>query len=456
MRNNKWMSLFIALVFIIITLTACSGNKTNHNHINQEEIVHSEEEATTPSGENQPVVYDEEKPVELVFYTNSGDTEATFNQSFGDALRLRFPHFTIKYVSGMDLPSMMASGTKFDIYYHSIGNYERFIQEFDLQFDMRELIQKYDIDLTGLEPSLLDYMNNSMEGQIYGFPIQNSVMVLYYNKAIFEKFGVDFPTDGMTWEEAIALGNKISRQEDGKQYVGLSINPNNTIKQNQLSLPTVDRTTLTPMFNELDEWRKIYETLFLQPAQDAGVRDEINRINKVPDHYTFVTDQTLAMYAYSSGLIPIWADSNLKNIDWDIVSLPEFADLPGIGPQPYPFFMGVTSLSENPDAAIQVLNYMISPEYQKVKSQAGVMPTLTASEVQDVFGSATSFKDKHLSAIFRNQMAAVADQIPPYSAIVADIFAKDVVPLVQGKVDLNTSLRNSEELALQQIKELQR
>lgn len=400
------------------------------------------------------VVYDESKEVELVFYTNSGDSEATFNQSFGDALRMRFPNFTIKYISGMDLPTVLATGTKFDIYYHSIGNFEQFLMQGNLQYDMSALIKTYNVHLEALEPAFVDYMRNRMGGGIYGLPIQNNVMVLYYNKTIFEKFGVPLPRDGMSWDEALELAQKLTRYEGGKPYIGLVVNANNMLKLNPFSIPNVERETLLPTFTKNENWRTIYETLFIRPSLHEGVRAELNRMNKIPDHYTFVTEQNVAMYGYSSGLISIWADNQLAKMDWDLVSLPSFKQLPGVGSQPYPFLMGITSLSQNPDAAMQALRYMISDEYQKAKSMSGVMPTLQAPALKEVFGNATSVKDKNLSAVFHNKMAPLADIVLPYSTTAVSVFQTDLLPLLQGKTDINTSFRESEEKAIQKIKEL--
>lgn len=452
--------LFSAMIIMLLCLMAACGGDESGNALPE-----TGGQGETPTGGNDPVTSEgsqkpqqDPDPVELVFYSNSGDSVESFDERFGDALRNRFPHFTIKYIQSSSktattLPEILASGTKFDIFFATIGNYERYLLESDLQYDMSELIKKHNVNLNSLDASFVDYMQHSMGGKIYGFPVQNNVMVLYYNKDIFQKFGVSEPVDGMTWEEALELSKRLTRSDDGKQYIGLSVNPNNTVKQNQFSIPSVDPQTILPTINSNEIWRKIYDTLFLKPAQDEQVREEINRINKVPDHGVFVNDQNLAMYGYSSGLISVWVD-NLKKLDWDLVSLPTFDELPGVGSQPYPVFMGVTSLSTHPDEAMQAIQYLISAEPQAAMSKNALMPVLVDEKVQQMFGSESEFKDKHLSAVFFNKMAAIADQTPPYAAVISNLYAKDAVPVVQGKVDMNTSFRETEEEAIKQINEL--
>ncbi|WP_374017918.1 extracellular solute-binding protein [Paenibacillus thiaminolyticus] len=59
-------------------------------------------------------------------------------------------------------------------------------------------------------------------GLLYGMPIEGTQKALYYNKAIFDKFGVDYPRDGMTWDEIQDLAKQVTAERDGVKYRGLS------------------------------------------------------------------------------------------------------------------------------------------------------------------------------------------------------------------------------------------
>ncbi|MDF2723921.1 MAG: extracellular solute-binding protein family 1 [Paenibacillus sp.] len=399
----------------------------------------------------------ENAPAEVVFYSNNGNSAESFDLSFGSALRKKFPHYTIKYIqatTGTTLPDMLASGQKFDIFFATIGNYERYVIEGGMEFDMRELIKKHQVDLNRLDPSYVDYMNRVSNGKITGFPIQNNVMVLYYNKTIFQRYGVPFPRNGMTWDEAIDLSKRLTRSEGGKQIVGLAVNAANTVNQNQFSLPSVDPSTLLPTINSNAQWKTIYDTLFARPTQDDGARSEAIRLKKIPDHTQFAKDQTLAMYGYSSGLISVWAE-DLKKLDWDIVALPTFKEKPGIGAQPYPIEFGITSFSPSKDAAMQALKFLLSDEYQEESSRQGLMPVLTKSEIQKAFGKESPFSDKNFTALFHNKMAPIASKTPPYGAVVDKQYTNAALSLAQGTADINTLFRETEESALKEIKQLQ-
>ncbi|MBI9103027.1 MAG: sugar ABC transporter substrate-binding protein [Spirochaetales bacterium] len=48
------------------------------------------------------------------------------------------------------------------------------------------------------------------EGSIYGLPETFSTVVLYYNKDLFDKAGLAYPSEDWTWADAVAAGKKIN------------------------------------------------------------------------------------------------------------------------------------------------------------------------------------------------------------------------------------------------------
>ena len=41
----------------------------------------------------------------------------------------------------------------------------------------------------------------SINNQIFGLPFRNDLWLLFYNKDLFDKAGVAYPTDDMTWDD---------------------------------------------------------------------------------------------------------------------------------------------------------------------------------------------------------------------------------------------------------------
>ncbi|TMV52264.1 carbohydrate ABC transporter substrate-binding protein [Paenibacillus mesophilus] len=401
-------------------------------------------------------------PAEIVFYGGSTQPKDFFDKQYGELLYKKFPQHTFKYIQ---MPSgniqegttkLLTEGQRIDIFYNNIGIFENTLFSFGMQYDMTDLMKKHQVDLGRLEQESIKAMKQFSGGKTYGVPVTDMKFVLFYNKDIFDKFGVGYPRDGMTWDEAIELGKKLTRFDNGTQYVGLSTSPSQFIAQNQLSIPIVNNETEQPTINTNPGWRRLFDALFVQPMQDNGVRSKIGALKAIPGNDAFVTKQDLAMYAYniaiyiSPSLIPA-----MQQFNWDMVTVPVFPDAPGVGSQTTPFYFGLTNMTKEKDAAMEVLKFMISDEYQNWVSRRGFIPTLMTDETKREYGKETAFPNKNYAALFKYKNAP----IPPsadYTFSVNSVYAASALPIANGTKDMNTAFREAEELALKRIEEAKR
>src|ERR1041384_6463794 len=51
----------------------------------------------------------------------------------------------------------------------------------------------------------------SYRGRQYSYPCNFTVDILIYNKNVFDRFGVPYPTNDMTWEQFIELAQRVTR-----------------------------------------------------------------------------------------------------------------------------------------------------------------------------------------------------------------------------------------------------
>ncbi|MBD2863850.1 ABC transporter substrate-binding protein [Paenibacillus oceani] len=449
MRRNGWNGLnsLGAVAIAAAVLSGCSGGQTGSEAAGSEGG-----KATIDSGNTGQTAQTTGGSKEVAFFTQLGDTTANFDYRIGDALRKKFPDYTITFVekpSGKDVAESIAAGVNFDIFYSSIGNFEDVVLPYDLAYDMSELVQKHAIDLSAIEPTILDAVRQASGGKLYGLPVYNNNFVLYYNKTIFDKFGVPYPNDGMTWKQTLQLSAKLTREESGVSYFGFGQSTVHTVRLNPLSIPNVDPVTNKPTVNTDPRWKTFYQTFFLPFAQDTLYQAYTAKTNKTPDLNSFVTEKNTAMFPYLSSLIYVWIDQ-LKTLDWDMAALPSFPDAPDTGSVSYPTYFGVVKTSKNKDAAAEVLKYMISEAFQTELAQKAIMPVLQDRSVQARIGELSPFKDKHLQAIFAKKLAPVAPKTM-YDGEVATIYRNHGVLMHTGKVDLNTGLRQAEEAAQKAI-----
>ncbi|UUZ95376.1 extracellular solute-binding protein [Paenibacillus sp. P25] len=315
------------------------------------------------------------EPVTINFYRPfNATTEDDFNKMMGDAIKAKFPNVTPKFIpydKSIGIEGLITSGADLDIVLLSIAFVPQF-SKYNLQLDHTDLIKKYNFDMNRLEPTVVDYMKNFSGGGMYALPIFTTAETLMYNKDLFDKFGVPYPKDGMTWDEAYELAKKMTRTEGGTQYYGLMMSTSHMLRTNQMGIPYVDVKTGAPQI-ATDSFRKVIENFtrfYMIPGGEF-------KDKKPGEADLFLKSRTLAMYAYfNSTMVGAPEDMNL-----DAVTLPGFKDAPGVGSQMYPTYAGVVSTSKNKDYAFQVLSYLTSEEMQMKFAKDGTgLPIIKNNE----------------------------------------------------------------------------
>lgn len=162
MRKHVW--LLVAIIMVIV-LSACSGGgKESINNDSANSSNTSVQPATADTAKQEEKL----EPAEIIFYSMNNDPEESFDYRFGDSLRKKFPHHTIEYMrtgEGRRIADLVASGTPFDIYFHTIGNYEAHAFPYGIDYDMTQLIKQFDVDLSRFEPTVINAIQHNLNCQ---------------------------------------------------------------------------------------------------------------------------------------------------------------------------------------------------------------------------------------------------------------------------------------------------
>lgn len=414
----------------------------------------SQEAGGASGGENKEgkVAEDQKEPkrdvakesLELVFFSNSRDSVESFDERFGEAIREKYPNYTIKYIQASatnKFPTLIASGQPIDIYWDSVGYFLGGMQQSGMQYDMTELIKEAGIDLNRFEATDLEAMRQMSDGKLYGLPVTTNTLSLFYNKDIFDKFGVPHPKDGMTWDEALEKNKLLTRSEGDVQYTGLTMSKGHVVRLNPLSLPLVDPLTRKVAISGDkygEQWKQIFRSNFVMPAETGGYRPDV-----LPQTKQFVEEKTLAMYGFLTSLV---FTQNVDALNWEMTPFPRLKEAANLEPQSYPIYFSVTSTSKHKEAAMEVIRFLTSDENQMQLSRKGNMPVIKSKAVKDAFGQDTKFKDKNLQSIyFYDQSPSPVMPKTIYDDVVFPIYIKYVDDLAAGKIDINTMIRKVEE-----------
>lgn len=107
------------------------------------------------------------------------------------------------------LITQFSAGTAPDIFYVDTFWFEELArQNMLLPLDLYIKKDKFDID--DFYPSLVNAF--TYKGRIYGIPKDFSTLALYYNKEIFDKYGVEYPTSDDTWFDFLDKALQLKRK----------------------------------------------------------------------------------------------------------------------------------------------------------------------------------------------------------------------------------------------------
>lgn len=100
----------------------------------------------------------------------------------------------------------------------------------------------------------MDEVRRTSNDELYMLPGQNNIQVLFYNKDLFDRFGVAYPRDGMTWGEMLDLSSRITRKEGDEIISASPTRPlrrrlRTSVRRTQPGLHPVDRSALLPAAN---------------------------------------------------------------------------------------------------------------------------------------------------------------------------------------------------------------
>lgn len=314
-----------------------------------------------------------------------------------------------------------------------------------LENDVTDLAKIYGYDLNKLYPAVREQMlmfgdNN----QFYGIPNATVSMALFYNKDIFDKFGISYPKDGMTWDDVYELARRLTRQDSGIQYMGFQEGYGHSFPVNQLSQGYIDTKTNKATLNN-DNWKKLLEN-FVRFHRIEG--------NEFVPSYVdaFFKDGRVAMVAAQSA--GSWSFADTTTINWDLVELPRFKDLPKAGAGLQLPFYAIASTSKNRDQAFLAAAYIGSEEFQKEFAKAGYVPPIKIDNLLDVLGKNNpKLAGKNLKAAVPLDSAASPFPFNSYYGQVPGFLNTAYSDVVTGKKDVNTALREAEEAANKKIEE---
>lgn len=285
-------------------------------------------------------------------------------------------------------------------------------------------------DLTGLvDPA--SYSEGTLsavssDGKLYAVPMSFSTCVLFYNKALFDQAGIDYPDDTWTWTEAQAAAEKIRALGDDiwGYYQPVSYNEfYKSVKGNGGSLLNEDYTAFTV---------NTPENVAVLEAMLTRVRGEDRVMPNAEDmagrgDWDLFSEGKLGMLV--TGIWGFQTFTDQCDFDWDITVEPGFKDKSTF------FFANVNCVSAESDkqeAAARFVDAMGSdPDIVQLRLDASwELPTIADQTKLTQYLDVTPPDNR--AAVFDSMDYAVA---PP--ALLEQGAVSEIIGNVLGTLETN-------------------
>ena len=118
-----------------------------------------------------------------------------------------------------------SGGTMPDVFWTHSNTVQLYMDN-DVLLKLNDYVEKDDaIDLSNYYEGIVGLYTRA-DGNIYALPKDHDTIALLYNKAIFDRYGVAYPTDDWTWEDMYEAAKAITEGSNGEIY-GMAMNVSN-------------------------------------------------------------------------------------------------------------------------------------------------------------------------------------------------------------------------------------
>lgn len=456
MKNKKRYSLLLlVLMSLLLVFAACADG--------EDADADATPDAQTNDTDDESVDEPVENPDPVTLRVALGAGEEDFIEKYKKPVEDLYDHITVEQVpfSPNDevIQDQLAAGNVPDIIHGGSAIQLHVYEQYELLTDHTDLIEKHDMNIELFNQGFLEFIrSHSAEGELWALPIDMTRYALHYSKDIFDQFGVDYPEEGMSWQEVVDLSREVSGELNGVEYIGLMLpawDSNISTVPAPLVAPDTDQPLFTqnPLFANL---LGLYEQTYLHPL---GPEPGVGEIQ------AFIGDRTLAMLP-TYFLWSDWTglkDATEQGMNWDITTFPVWdADDPRSG-MAGGRWLAVTEPSEHKDEAFLALQVWLDKErVGEILEGPLTVPynnTATAEMIEEL-GVDEVLEEKNIEALFKYPTLEERPELSIYQyemyPLVNGVISEFINPESGSNKDINTVLRELQEAAEILIEDLEK
>jgi multiple sugar transport system substrate-binding protein len=242
---------------------------------------------------------------------------------------------------------------------------------------------------------LLDEL--SVDGGLYGLPFRADFWIAYYNKDLFDKAGVPYPTNDMTWAQFDDLARKVTSGFGADKVYGEHFH----VWRSVVELPAITdgkHTLIARDYSFLKPW---YERAL--KLQDDGIVMSYAELKTTNTHYSGIFfNQQIAMMPMGSWFVgtqiqKVASGESLAK-HWGIVKYPHPEGVEPGSTAATVTMLGVNANSDHQKEALDFVRWVAGPEGAAVIAKTGTLPAIRDDNTVKTIASLPGFPEDPASA----------------------------------------------------------
>lgn len=223
------------------------------------------------------------------------------------------------------------------------------------------------------------------EGAIYALPFRSDIWILYYNKAVFDAAGIEYPSNDITWDEFDALARQLTSGTGVDKVYGAHFHTWRstvqlaTVQDGENTVIAEDYGFMAPMYN------------MVTSMQDDGIIMDFGELKTGSIHYSgvFKNGQAalLPMGSWFIGTLIQAKNNGEFEFDWGVAAYPHPEGVEAGTTAGTLTSLAINSNSEHKDAAWDFIKFYTGEEGAAILAASGTLPAVRTPEVLEAFVS---------------------------------------------------------------------
>ncbi|MDQ8736457.1 sugar ABC transporter substrate-binding protein [Paenibacillus sp. LHD-38] len=428
--NKKLSYLRLLLIAtLVVTIVGCSSNNTNT-------------QSGTSGNEKVVLEYytwtDEEEYMQKVveaFNAQNGDIEVQLNTISNNS-----NEYNTKIMTNL------SGGSKMDVYSingtSSLGLYSSKNQVLDIT----DRIKEANLDVGAYGPSFQDITEVLTEGKYFALPYRTSQYALFYNKSIFDREGIPYPTQ-MTWEKYAELAKSLTKGEGSDKQWGGYYADWITAPLGALQAGT---TVLDDHLDEVANWLDYLDRIYYQDQSHMSYKQMKSQSTDWIKQFENGNVAMLVNGEWTINMLKADIADGKTDIEFDMAPLPlpegtkESITVGGVST-----FIGINPASDNIDAAFKFIQFVSGEKGESIIAESSVLPAYASDKTKESFLNATGIQGSsyffEANTVVENQPIAQIDEINRVYGEQRDLFLfqeQDSAKAIQNFLEQRQSVLN--------------